>query len=503
MAVETEPKRSDRSVVWLTVGAAVAVAAALVLSRRTGLWLDEAQSVAIARLPLSGLVDALRTDGSPPLFYVLLHGWIRLFGTGDVAVRSLSAVFAVATVPVAVAAAQRTLGRRAGLLAGAVVVSAPFFYRYATEARMYSLVVLLAALVWLAVDRARMRPSAANLLAVAGLTGALALTHYWALFAVIPAVAMLAWQRQWPIVAAMAGGALVFAPWLPTFAYQLAHTGAPWGPPASLDVYEMTVRGFAGGRGRLGALGFVYVALIVAALFGRPKGDDVRLDVRGSPLGMRLGLAVVLPLALGLAVSAATGSPFAGRYAAIVFLPFAMLVALGVALTRPVEHTRVVLAVLLVLGGAYSIDFVVARRTQAPAIAALLADVAAPNDLVVFCPDQLAPAVTRLSHGPAPTVAYPTGDSGRVVDWVDYRDRNRAADPVAFARQAAATAARGTVWLVQSPGYRTFGTQCGRLASELRRLRPGSERLIRLQRSSYEHASLWRFPANLRGASSS
>ena len=56
------------------------------------MWLDEALSVNIARLPLGDLHDALKHDGAPPLYYVLLHVWTGVFGTGDVAVRSLSGV---------------------------------------------------------------------------------------------------------------------------------------------------------------------------------------------------------------------------------------------------------------------------------------------------------------------------------------------------------------------------------------------------------------------------
>ena len=54
------------------------------------LWLDEAQSVAIARLPLPELFAALEEDGSPPLYYVLLHVWTSAFGTSATAVTETS-----------------------------------------------------------------------------------------------------------------------------------------------------------------------------------------------------------------------------------------------------------------------------------------------------------------------------------------------------------------------------------------------------------------------------
>jgi hypothetical protein len=453
----------------LTVAAA-AMAAALVLSRRTGLWLDEAQSVAIARLPLRDLVHALRHDGAPPVYYVLLHGWMGLFGDGDVAVRSLSSVLAVAAVAPTVAAARRT---GAGAATGVVLVTLPFFYRYGTEARMYSLVFLLVAVGWWAFVTERWA-----LLAVA--TGLLLLTHYWAFFLVVPAMAIALWLRRFKAVAAVAAGGLLFLPWLGVFAYQAAHTGAPWAVPARLDLFERALRGFAGGTNRVSVLGFLAFALAVLA-------------VRHSRAARPLAVAVAVPLALGFVVSEVTGAAFAERYAAIVFVPFCALVALGFDHVGRPSTTRAAVAGFVALGLVMSGVAVHRPRSQAPAIAAALDHRAAALDVVVFCPDQLGPGVMRLLHADVVTTAYPAGGSGATVDWVDYAERNRAADPAAFAAQVHRQAAARTVWVVASPGYRTFGRSCTRLVEELRRLRGGDERVVRLKRSSYEHASLWRF----------
>ena len=55
----------------------------------------------IARLPLRRLPDALRHDGSPPLYYAMSHVWMRVFGTGDIAVRALPGLLGVITIPLA------------------------------------------------------------------------------------------------------------------------------------------------------------------------------------------------------------------------------------------------------------------------------------------------------------------------------------------------------------------------------------------------------------------
>ena len=58
-------------------------------------WLDEAISASIAEKGPSGLVEALRHDGHPPLYYLLLHWWSVIVGDSDFALRAMSGVFSV------------------------------------------------------------------------------------------------------------------------------------------------------------------------------------------------------------------------------------------------------------------------------------------------------------------------------------------------------------------------------------------------------------------------
>src|SRR5215212_3390685 len=64
-----------------------------------GFWIDEGLSVGIADRPLSEIPAALRLDGSPPLYYSLLHVWMALFGSGEPATHALSLLFALLAVP--------------------------------------------------------------------------------------------------------------------------------------------------------------------------------------------------------------------------------------------------------------------------------------------------------------------------------------------------------------------------------------------------------------------
>src|SRR5262245_56841283 len=144
--VAAAPDRSLRLPSWvvpLVVGAIVALGVVLRFVQRSPLWLDEALSVNIAKLSVPALLQALRHDGPPPLYYLILHYWMKVFGQGDEAVRALSGIISVATLPLAWLAGKRLAGRSGGRWALVVVALSPYCIRYGTETRMYAMVMLL------------------------------------------------------------------------------------------------------------------------------------------------------------------------------------------------------------------------------------------------------------------------------------------------------------------------------------------------------------------------
>jgi mannosyltransferase len=139
----------------------------------------------------------------------------------------------------------------------------------------------------------------------------------------------------------------------------------------------------------------------------------------------------------------------------------------------------------------------VTSRTQAGEVAAAITARAEPGDVVAYCPDQLGPAVNRLLPDWLHQITYPLGGSPQRVDWVDYAERNRTADPAVFARFADAVAGpRHTVWLVWREGYRTLGGGCERTVTALRLLRPGSTVVVTPGASGYETHYVTRSPGS-------
>lgn len=196
-------------------------------------WYDEAFTpVHVLHGGLGATLRAVsHTENTPPLWYVLIWGWSRVWGTGEVALRSLSALAGVATVPVAWGIGRELAGRRAALFTAALVAVNPLFVWYSQEARAYALFTLLAALSVLCFLRVLREPSTRGLAAFA-LSGALALlTHYFAVFLLIP---MCVWllvsghrERRYAVLVAVGSVGVVGVALIPLIVAQGGH-GTQW-----------------------------------------------------------------------------------------------------------------------------------------------------------------------------------------------------------------------------------------------------------------------------------
>ena len=331
-------------IVVLALGAAV-IGVAFRFIARTPLWLDEALSVNIATLPPDQIVDALRHDGHPPLYYLLLHYWTQVFGTGDVAVRALSGVISAATLPVAWLAGRRRGGPLLGWVAVGVLATSTFAVRYGSETRMYSLVVLLVLLGYLLLDDVvrRGRDNLIRLVGVGLVAGLLLLTHYWSMFLVASVVLVCLWARVRhgnrpafrALVAIVVGSVVMFGPWLPVLRYQSAHTGTPWSAPfrPSTTVAVTFFDFFSGGSEFKDAILLALAAILLVALglFGvGVSRRHIDLDLGTVPQFRTEAFVAALTLVIGAAVGLATRSAFASRYTAVIFPFVILLMAAGI-----------------------------------------------------------------------------------------------------------------------------------------------------------------------------
>jgi len=184
--------------VWL-VAAITAVAAVLRFATITtqSFWVDEATTVHEVGLSFGQMLDALRlNETTPPLYFALAWVWTRVFGAGELGIRSLSAVCGVALIPVVYMCGRELVSKAAGVVAAAFAAASPFMIWYTQEAPAYMLFALLGALSFLYTARAA-RTGARAEVALWALSSALAiLTHFFAAFLIAPEALWLLWGRR-------------------------------------------------------------------------------------------------------------------------------------------------------------------------------------------------------------------------------------------------------------------------------------------------------------------
>jgi mannosyltransferase len=387
----------------------------------TAFWIDEGLSVGISSFPFADIPSTLRLDGSPPLYYLMLHVWMDLFGSSESATHVLSLIFAVATVPAGLWAGWSLFGPRAGWFAAGLFALNPFLTAYSHETRMYSLVVVLGIVATAAFVHAfvldRRRYAAVFAIALA----LMLYTHNWCLFFLT--AAGLAWiailrrrpeRRQTLLVdglLAFGGAVLVWLPWLPTLMFQARYTGAPWALPPTVETLRGSVSSVLGGLGP--AIGLLLVA-----------GTGVSHILRRRRTLERRELIAVAALGIGtllVAFVASQISPaWAFRYLAVVVGPLVLIAGIGLARAGRLGVAALALVALMWLPQGVSPDPPTAERNVVEDLAPLLDR----GDLVVSThPERLTVLDIYLPRGLTyATSLGPAGDP-RVMDWRDVQGR--------------------------------------------------------------------------------
>jgi uncharacterized membrane protein len=96
------------------------------------------------------LTDGLSKETNPPTYYLLLRGWIALFGNSEAALRSLSAAASILCVPVTYSLGRELSGKSRGLAGALLFALCPASLYFAQETRTYALFMLAAMLSYYA-----------------------------------------------------------------------------------------------------------------------------------------------------------------------------------------------------------------------------------------------------------------------------------------------------------------------------------------------------------------
>lgn len=285
------------------------------------------------------IIHQARTfEPHPLLYYLGLAGWIELAGRSEFAMRFPSAAFDVLLVPALIGIGRAVLGRRAGLVAGALAAINPYQIAESQNARNYAMVSGLSALATLLFLRAVRRGERGAWVAYGFVTLLALNTHYDAALVLVGHAAYLAARsfraartgrlaKHWATEGRYAGGALavVTVLFLAMIAYALPGLRAYHGyfpTPVGLDrVIARSLATFS--------LGPEAPIRRAAPFFGLAAVGIAWLGARRRDLATFLGLSVGLPFAL-VGVLFLFRPMFDERYLIVVAPVFLLLVAAGV-----------------------------------------------------------------------------------------------------------------------------------------------------------------------------
>jgi 4-amino-4-deoxy-L-arabinose transferase-like glycosyltransferase len=303
----------DRSLVAAVFLVAIAVALRTAFLGDRQLFRDEAASWLLAQYPLSQLISHAAAEPYPPLYALILKWWLQIAGDSEVALRSLSVISGLAMVLVGWRWASESLGRRAGLIALALLAISPLAIANARDVRMYALEAAWTTLGWWLTWRLASGRSSARRRAIDAAALALAVAaEVWTFSFGLPvaalqfAVAAMAWLRHRRTENALApavivAGGATFLPWLPTVVANVG--GRPfWTPIPQLDDLGSAFTLMIGGWGLPWVLASSIVLLVAGAgvlvlttgrvtVMGRAGAEAPRTQVLA--LAVAAGLALV------------------------------------------------------------------------------------------------------------------------------------------------------------------------------------------------------------------
>jgi hypothetical protein len=198
------------------------------------IWTDEAFTASyIAHPSLSMVLDDVRkNEETPPVYFIVIWAWGKIFGASEVALRSFSVVAGLLAAFAFARFAQQKVTRFEAVIAVVLFALAPLVSTYMVEGRQYTLSLLLSVLCISIFERLYQSPEHITLLALYSITAlTLFLTSYFS-FAILAAHNVI-WvvllirrpenrlKRVWLWCATQGVIGVGVALWLPQLLYQM------------------------------------------------------------------------------------------------------------------------------------------------------------------------------------------------------------------------------------------------------------------------------------------
>lgn len=253
-------------------------------------WIDEIHTLNESNpsLSLSGLYDAILSgDPHPPLYFILVHFFFKIFGYSTFVARMFSALVGLAGVAAIYFFGKELFNKRVGIYSAILLTVNYFHLFYSQEARMYSLLFLTTILSFYFLVRFIKVPTIKSSIIYGVFSAIMIYCHFFALFCLIAQYLILLFFVIRPINStgkkifyySIISGITALILYLPVYGIfmKAAERTTIWITMPTLDVYTQIFKDLFGQSEMVLVLVLSLIIIFVVQLAAEGKQDEARI----------------------------------------------------------------------------------------------------------------------------------------------------------------------------------------------------------------------------------
>ncbi|MHA2131492.1 MAG: glycosyltransferase family 39 protein [Promethearchaeota archaeon] len=371
------------------------------------LWADEFYSINLAGKSLTQIIRITSTkDFHPPLYYIILHYWTKIFGTSEFAARFPSAIFGFLSVFMIYKVGELIFNKEIGLLSSLILGLNIFHIHYSQDVRMYSQLTLLTLISFYYFIKLIKDINSKNSLLYLAATSFLLYTHVFGIFILIAQNIYLFliflssndfskfYFKKWIFLQAIL--IFLYAPWILVLikkvlaTQQISKSNISWIPEPSIYSIYRSFKTYSSPY-----LRYIYLILAFISIldFGESKNiskSELKIQWPNSNWLSLLFIWLLTPIILPFIISKILMPIYWNRFTIGASLAFYILVSKGIMkIDRKLIQMGIISIILFISLWNVSQYYIDVKKEQWRDLADYIDKSAEDKDLVIFHIDHI------------------------------------------------------------------------------------------------------------------
>lgn len=355
--------------------------------------MDEPFTIFFAQMDTGEIFSMLKTENNPPLHFLIMHFWIKLFGIDPFSVRFLSVVFSSFTATIIFLTGRKFFSVQAALLAASIYTLSVMNIYFSHEARVYALFVMLSSLslyFFLSLIKSPDKKSTLFLLFIINLL--IIYSHYFGFFIIITqAVSLIfsgSFKKLWKKMLLLYAMLIIsYLPIILIFIKRLSISvsqGTWVKPPQFTELYGNLNR-FLNSKYPLALLALI--SLIYFILWAREKSIATRIK---SAINNKYLLILLLWFGIpycGMFISSFVAPMFLDRYLLFTSVFFFLLIAVFISLFCRKQWIVYLSAMLFLIAMTVNLSLNPDNHRNVKGLIAQIQQLKKPGSIVIISPE--------------------------------------------------------------------------------------------------------------------